>query len=78
MTILAGVALLILLLILGVPIGFALGIAGAISFFLVGNVAALTGLMSGVVHHTTASFVLLTIPMFVLMSEFLERRRHRE
>ncbi|HVZ51507.1 MAG TPA: TRAP transporter large permease subunit [Pseudolabrys sp.] len=71
MTILAGVAILIVLLLLGVPIGFALGIGGAISFLLVGNSTALAGLMQGVVHHTTANFVLLTIPMFVLMSEFL-------
>jgi len=71
MTILAGVAILVLLLVLGVPIGFALGIGGAISFLMVGSPAALAGLMQGVVHHTTANFVLLTIPMFVLMSEFL-------
>lgn len=71
MIIAAGTLLLILLLVLGVPIGFALGIAGSLSFLMVGNLAALTGLMTGVVHHTTASFVLLTIPMFVLMSEFL-------
>ena len=71
MTIALGVLLLIAMLMLGVPVGFALGIAGAISFLMVGSVTALTGLMQGVVHHTTASFVLLTIPMFVLMSEFL-------
>ena len=71
MTIGLGVLLLIVLLVLGVPVGFALGIAGAVSFLMVGSVAALTGLMQGVVHHTTANFVLLTIPMFVLMSEFL-------
>jgi len=71
MTIGLGVLLLIVLLVLGVPVGFALGIAGAISFLMVGNVAALTGLLQGVVHHTTANFVLLTIPMFILMSEFL-------
>ena len=71
MIIAAGVLLLILLLVLGVPIGFALGIGGALSFLMVGNSTALTGLMSGVVHHTTANFVLLTIPMFVLMSELL-------
>jgi C4-dicarboxylate transporter DctM subunit len=71
MAISLGIILLILLLVLGIPIGFALGIAGAISFLMVGSVTALTGLMTGVVHHTTANFVLLTIPMFVLMSEFL-------
>lgn len=71
MAIAAGTIILILLLVAGVPIGFALGIGGAISFLMVGDSTALSGLMSGVVHHTTSNFVLLTIPMFVLMSEFL-------
>lgn len=71
MTIAIGVVLLILLIVLGVPIGFALGIAGAISFLMVGSPHVLAGLMTGVVHTTTANFVLLTIPMFILMSEFL-------
>lgn len=71
MEIAAGIIVLILFLVLGVPIGFALGIGGAVSFLMVGDSTALAGLMSGVVHHTTSNFVLLTIPMFVLMSEFL-------
>lgn len=71
MTILVGVGLLLALIALGVPIGFALGIAGAANLLAIAPPSALAGLMEGVVHHTTANFVLLTIPMFVLMSEFL-------
>ncbi len=71
MTLLLGIVLLVIMIVVGVPIGFALGIAGALSFLMVGNAGVLIGLMTGVVHHTTANFILLTIPMFVLMSEFL-------
>lgn len=71
MTILLGVGLLLLLIALGMPIGFALGIAGAVNLLAIAPIQVLPGLMEGVVHHTTANFVLLTIPMFVLMSEFL-------
>lgn len=71
MTTLAGVGILITLIVLGMPIGFSLGVAGAVSLLMIADPALVAGLMRGVVHHTTANFVLLTIPMFILMSEFL-------
>ncbi|MEX2630352.1 MAG: TRAP transporter large permease [Tistlia sp.] len=71
MTILLGVALLLGLIALGFPIAFALGIAGTLCLLVIAPAPVLPGLMEGVVHHTTANFVLLTIPMFVLMSEVL-------
>lgn len=71
MAILAGVALLLLLIVFGIPIGFALGVAGTFGLLAIAPTAAVTGLLERVVHHTTANYVLLTIPMFVLMSEFL-------
>ncbi|SMF55479.1 TRAP transporter, DctM subunit [Tistlia consotensis] len=71
MTILLGVGLLLVLIALGLPIGFALGIAGTICLLVIAPAPVVPGLMESVVHHTTANFVLLTIPMFVLMSELL-------
>jgi C4-dicarboxylate transporter, DctM subunit len=71
MEILLGFALLLSLIALGLPIGFALGLAGTACLLVIAPLPVLTGLMQGVVHHTTANFVLLTIPMFVLMSEVL-------
>ncbi|KRS15782.1 TRAP transporter large permease [Roseovarius indicus] len=71
MTILAGTLLLILFLLLGLPVGFALGVAGSISLLFVAPQATVLGLMTEVVHHTFANYVILTIPAFVMMSEFL-------
>jgi C4-dicarboxylate transporter DctM subunit len=66
-----GIGLLLLLIVLGVPVGFALGVAGTLSLLMVANTAVVTGLLGQVVHHTAANYVLLTIPMFVLMAELL-------
>lgn len=71
MTILAGTLLLILFLLFGLPVGFALGVAGSISLLFVAPQATVLGLMTEVVHHTFANYVILTIPAFVMMSEFL-------
>lgn len=66
-----GVLLLIATIVLGVPVGFALGIAGTLSMMMLVDLSVIMGLMHQVVHHTASNYVLLTIPMFVLMAEFL-------
>ncbi|MGR3425107.1 MAG: TRAP transporter large permease [Sagittula sp.] len=71
MTIALGTGLLILLMLLGVPIGFALGLAAIGGLAMVVPTVVIWGQMSQVVHEVTANFVILTIPMFVLMAEFL-------
>ncbi|AGI74831.1 TRAP transporter DctM subunit (plasmid) [Octadecabacter arcticus 238] len=71
MIILAGISILILFLVLGLPVGFALGVAGCLSLLMIAPEATVLGLMTEVVHHTFANYVILTIPAFVMMSEFL-------
>lgn len=71
MIVLLGAMLLIFLIVIGLPIGFALGIAGALSPLMIANADTVAGLMANVVHHTVANYVILTIPTFVMMSEFL-------
>lgn len=71
MVIAVGVGILLLLIVLGIPVGFALGVAGTLSLAMIANPAVVTGLLHQVVHHTASNYVLLTIPMFVLMAEFL-------
>lgn len=71
MTILLGTALLILLMLVGIPIGFALGLASIGGLAMVVPVRVIEGQMAQVVHEVAANFVILTIPMFVLMAEFL-------
>lgn len=71
MTFALGLLILLGLIGFGVPIGFALGLAGVASLSMLVPPAALSGLMGQVVHATAASYVILTIPMFVLMAELL-------
>lgn len=71
MAITYGVGLLLLLLVLGVPVGFALGLGGLLSLLMITDYQVITGLLGQVVHHTAANYVILTVPMFVLMAEFL-------
>lgn len=71
MIFLIGVGILLLTMILAVPLGFALGMAGALSLSLIVPINSIMAIMSNVVHGTMASTLLMTIPMFVLMAEFL-------
>jgi len=71
MTFLIGSAILLALIAVGIPIAFALGLAGIASLLMLVPWTVISGLMSQVVHGTAAHYILLTIPMFVLMAEFL-------
>lgn len=71
MDVFLGVAILLGLIILGIPVGFALGLAGIASLLLLAPLPMIHGLVGQVVHHTVANYVILTIPMFVLISEAL-------
>lgn len=66
-----GASILLALIALALPLGVALGVAGIVSLYLTVPVNAILALMSKVVHTNTANYILLTIPMFVLMAEFL-------
>jgi len=71
MTILLGTLLLIGLLVIGVPVAFALGVAGTGALFFIAPLPTIESLLTAVVHDTVANYVILTIPAFVMMSEFL-------
>lgn len=71
MEVFVGIAVLLGLIVLGMPVGFALGVAGALSLLLYAPLPMLHGLAGQVVHHTVANYVILTIPMFVMISEVL-------
>ena len=71
MEVFIGLAVLLGLIVLGMPVGFALGVGGAISLLLYAPLPMVHGLAGQVVHHTVANYVILTIPMFVLISEVL-------
>lgn len=67
----AAMGIMILIMALAVPLGAALGIAGVISLYFTVPMPAITTLLGKVVHTTVTSPALMSIPMFVLMSEFL-------
>ena len=71
MDITLGIVLLLVLIAIGWPVGFAIGIAGTVSLFLLVGPTIAMGLLSQVVHHATANYVILTIPTFILMAELL-------
>lgn len=58
------------MLIIGVPVGFALLLSGAIGIFLVNDFGMLQGILQTTPHASVASFTLTSIPMFILMAEF--------
>jgi tripartite ATP-independent transporter DctM subunit len=61
------------LLALGTPIGFAMSIAGSIGLLWVGGPNAVVGVLSSMPHATATAFEFVTIPMFLLMAEFVLR-----
>ena len=71
MTIVIGVGILVLLIAVGVPVGFALGLSSIVALSMIVPTDTTWSLMTNVVHQSTANNVLMTIPMFVMMAEFL-------
>ena len=65
------VVLLLVLLAAGVPVGFSLAIAGAVGLLAFGGVGLLGGILSTTPLSTVNSYELISIPMFILMAEFV-------
>lgn len=55
---------------LRMPVGFAMGVAGAIGIWMISGLSGLMSVLGTSPYRTTASFLLTTIPMFILMAEF--------
>lgn len=62
---------LAVMLILGVPVAFALGIAGALGLYMLGGWAVLSGILQTTTLSSVNSYELVSIPMFILMAEFV-------
>ncbi|MBC7132741.1 MAG: TRAP transporter large permease [Roseovarius sp.] len=76
MEFLAPVSLLLAgLLVAGMPIGFAMGIAGTVGLYLIGGVNLALGILSVAPYRNTASWLLTAIPLFILMAEILAASR---
>lgn len=71
MTFFIGALILVGLIALGIPVGFGLGVAGILSMLMLVPPNMILSLMARLVHGTVADYVLVTVPMFILMAEFL-------
>lgn len=70
MTIVIIFALLLTMLVLRLPVAFALTVSGAIGIYVTGgNWGPLLGLLQTIPYRTSTHYTLLTIPMFVLMAQ---------
>ncbi len=68
----AGVTLLLfVLLTIGTPVAFSLFVAGSIGLFLVGGLDTLVGVITTTPLSTAGSYELISVPMFILMAEFV-------
>ena len=71
MTVAVGLGALFFLLAIGTPVGFTMAISGSIGLFLVGGLPMLSGILQTAPISSVSSYELITIPMFLLMAEFV-------
>lgn len=71
MTVIIAICLLFFFLAFGMPIALALGVAGAIGLLMVGGSDMFFGVVQTTPYESVASFLLTTVPMFILMAEFM-------
>lgn len=68
---LLSVIVLLALLAVGIPVAFSLAIAGSVGLLLIGGTGLLAGILSTAPASAIGSYEFLTIPMFLLMAEFM-------
>jgi len=71
MIVFGGLLLLGALLAIGVPVAFAMATTGSIGLYLIGGWPMLSAILQTVPLSTISSYELITIPMFLLMAEFV-------
>ena len=64
-------ALLLALLAIGTPVAFALALAGAAGLYAIGGFEMLAGVLGTAPLSGASSYELITVPMFLLMAEFV-------
>lgn len=59
------------LLIIGLPVAFAMAVSGAVGLYLYGGMPILSGILNTTPLTTANAYEMITIPMFILMAEFV-------
>ena len=67
------IAVLLVLMLAGVPIAFSLMISGCVGLWLVADWNTVMAILGSVPYRSTASYVLTVIPMFILLAEVTSR-----
>jgi tripartite ATP-independent transporter DctM subunit len=65
------VVMMVFMLGLRVPAGFAMGLAGALGIYVMRGAGPLANLLSQIPYSTSSGFILLSVPMFILMGFFV-------
>lgn len=65
--------LLVVLIVIGMPIAFSLILCGAVGLYIEAGSGAMLGVLQTTPYRTAASFLLSTVPLFILMAELLAR-----
>lgn len=68
---LIGCLVLAVLLMLGTPVAFAMAIAGAIGLYMIGGLTMVLGILKTTAFSVANSYEIITVPMFILMAEFV-------
>src|SRR3546814_17728857 len=71
MIVAAGLIAMLLLLLFGMPVAFALGIEGILGLYLKGGLDMVLGVMNAAPNSGTSSYELITVPMFMLIADFI-------
>ena len=71
MIVFLAIFLLLLLLFLGMPVAFSLGLSGIAGLLLAGGPDAVYSVLYTVPYRTAANYTLTTVPMFILMAQLV-------
>jgi tripartite ATP-independent transporter DctM subunit len=71
MTIAIVLAVLAFFLVVGLPVALSMSVAGAVGLYMLGGISFLAGILRTSPLSTADSYEIITIPMFILMAEFV-------
>ncbi len=71
MTVTTALLLLVVLLVSGLPVALAMAVSGAVGLYMVGGWPILQGILKTAPLSTASDYEIITIPMFILMAEFV-------